>query len=80
MKEQFEMIRRGVHVVVATPGRLKDLLAKRKVTLDICTYLCLDEADRMVDSGGFEEDVREVCLKYRVTIYRAYDRLPIHLH
>lgn len=74
MKEQFEMIRRGVHVVVATPGRLKDLLAKRKVTLDICTYLCLDEADRMVDSGGFEEDVREVCLKYRFAIYRAYDR------
>ena len=31
---------------VATPGRLKDLLAKRRMKLDICRYLCLDEADR----------------------------------
>lgn len=60
MKEQMDTIRKhGVHIMVATPGRLKDLLHKRRITLDICTYLCLDEADRMVD-GGFEEEVREV--------------------
>lgn len=46
-------------MVVATPGRLKDLLAKRRMTLDICRYLCLDEADRMVDLG-FEDDIREI--------------------
>ncbi len=49
----------GVHMVVATPGRLKDLLSKKRMTLDICRFLCLDEADRMVDLG-FEEDMREV--------------------
>ena len=49
----------GVHMVVATPGRLKDLLKKQRINLDICKYLTLDEADRMVDMG-FEEDVREV--------------------
>ena len=53
-------IRQGVHVVVATPGRLKDLLSKKRLNLDICKYLCLDEADRMVDASGFEEDVREI--------------------
>ena len=60
MREQFDMLRRGLHIAVATPGRLKDLLGKKKMNLDTCLYLCLDEADRMVDSTGFEEEVREV--------------------
>lgn len=48
---------KGVHLVVATPGRLKDLLHRKRMALDCCRYLCLDEADRMVDLG-FEEEVR----------------------
>lgn len=60
MKVQMDAVRGGgVHMVVATPGRLKDMLSKRRLNLDICRYLCLDEADRMVDLG-FEEDIREV--------------------
>ncbi|KAK9837229.1 hypothetical protein WJX81_000185 [Elliptochloris bilobata] len=59
MRQQTDAIRRGVHMMVATPGRLKDLLAKKRMTLDVCKYLCLDEADRMVDMG-FEEDIREI--------------------
>lgn len=60
MRAQADAVRnQGVHMVVATPGRLKDLLSKRRMTLDICRYMCLDEADRMVDMG-FEEDIREV--------------------
>lgn len=50
---------RGVHIVVATPGRLMDLLDKKIMTLDICRYLVLDEADRMIDLG-FEEDIRTI--------------------
>ncbi|KAL4424987.1 hypothetical protein ABPG77_002872 [Micractinium sp. CCAP 211/92] len=60
MKTQADQVRnQGIHMVVATPGRLKDMLTKRRMTLDVCRYLCLDEADRMVDLG-FEEDIREV--------------------
>ncbi|XP_042468596.1 DEAD-box ATP-dependent RNA helicase 35-like [Zingiber officinale] len=59
MRSQLEVIKKGVHIVVATPGRLKDLLAKKKMNLDNCSYLTLDEADRLVDLG-FEEDIREV--------------------
>nr|KAG5705142.1 hypothetical protein BaRGS_030859 [Batillaria attramentaria] len=59
MKEQMEVIKRGVHIVVATPGRLMLMLDKKMVTLDVCRYLCLDEADRMIDMG-FEEDVRTI--------------------
>lgn len=36
MKEQFDRIKKGVHFAVATPGRLKDLLGKRRVNLDLC--------------------------------------------
>ncbi|KAK9810473.1 hypothetical protein WJX72_011297 [[Myrmecia] bisecta] len=59
MKQQTDTMRSGVHMVSATPGRLKDMLGKKRLNLDICKYLCLDEADRMVDMG-FEEDIREI--------------------
>lgn len=59
MRSQLEIVKRGVHIVVATPGRLKDMLAKKKMNLDNCRYLTLDEADRLVDLG-FEDDIREV--------------------
>ena len=56
---------RGVHIVVATPGRLMLMLDKKMVTLDVCRYLCLDEADRMIDMG-FEEDVRTIFSYFKV--------------
>ncbi|RKP07822.1 P-loop containing nucleoside triphosphate hydrolase protein [Thamnocephalis sphaerospora] len=59
MNEQYHTLSRGVHMVVATPGRLQDMLEKRKLNFDLCRYLCMDEADRMVDMG-FEEDVRNI--------------------
>ena len=52
-------------MIVATPGRLKDLLHKKRMNLDVCKFLCLDEADRMVDMG-FE--VRELL---HVPVHRA---------
>eukprot|EP01018_Ginkgo_biloba_P010232 Gb_18686 [translate_table: standard] len=59
MRSQLEVVKKGVHIVIATPGRLKDMLAKKKMSLDNCRYLTLDEADRLVDLG-FEDDIREV--------------------
>ncbi|KAE8223491.1 hypothetical protein CF319_g3476 [Tilletia indica] len=59
MAEQSSVLQRGFHIVVATPGRLQDLLEKKKFTLESCKYLCMDEADRMIDMG-FEDDVRNI--------------------
>jgi ATP-dependent RNA helicase DDX41 len=42
-RDQIEQIKRGIHIVVATPGRLIDLLDKKIINLDICRYLCFDE-------------------------------------
>jgi len=39
------------HMIVATPGRLIDLLNREKISLALCRYFCLDEADRMLDEG-----------------------------
>jgi ATP-dependent RNA helicase DDX41 len=58
-KEQAVAMRSGLHMVVATPGRLLDCLQKKRFNLDACKYLCLDEADRLIDMG-FEEDIRSV--------------------
>ncbi|XP_017771251.1 PREDICTED: ATP-dependent RNA helicase abstrakt [Nicrophorus vespilloides] len=59
VSECIEIIQRGVHIMVATPGRLMDMLEKKTVRLGVCRYLCMDEADRMIDLG-FEEDVRTI--------------------
>ncbi|EER12538.1 RNA helicase-1, putative [Perkinsus marinus ATCC 50983] len=54
---QAANVRRGVHIVTATPGRLNHMLNEKMFTLAQCVYICLDEADRMVDLG-FEDEVR----------------------
>ncbi|KAL7647625.1 UNVERIFIED_CONTAM: hypothetical protein RMT77_001225 [Armadillidium vulgare] len=59
MSNAMQMIRKGIHIMVATPGRLIDMLDKKMVCLDVCRFLVMDEADRMVDMG-FEEDVRTI--------------------
>jgi len=46
---QLNDIRRGVHVVIATPGRLNDFLESRQIQLNNVCYLVFDEADRMLD-------------------------------
>ena len=56
-RAQLDVIRRGCHIVCATPGRLKDFLQKNAVSLNVCRYICLDEADRMMDYG-FDEDIQ----------------------
>ena len=59
MTEQAEALSAGVHLVVATPGRLQEMLEKGRFGLESCTFLCLDEADRMIDLG-FEDEVRHI--------------------
>ncbi len=54
---QIEALRRGVDFIVATPGRLIDLIERGEVFLDEVEFLILDEADRMLDLG-FIHDVR----------------------
>ena len=54
---QVSELKQGVDCVVATPGRLKDLIQEGSCRLGEVDYLVLDEADRMLDMG-FEEDVR----------------------
>jgi superfamily II DNA/RNA helicase len=56
---QIGELQRTPHIVVATPGRLLDLLQMGKTTLRRVTYLVLDEADRMLDMG-FEQDLRKI--------------------
>jgi len=58
-KEQRNALRRGVDCIVATPGRLKDLIQEGTCDLSSVSNLVLDEADRMLDMG-FEEDVRSI--------------------
>jgi len=56
---QARDLERGVDIVIATPGRLIDFLEKGTTNLQRCTYLVLDEADRMLDMG-FEPQIRKI--------------------
>lgn len=59
-QKQKEMLRRGrCDVIAATPGRLLDFMRQNLISLDRCTSLVIDEADRMLDMG-FIPDVRRI--------------------
>ncbi len=62
MENQIKRLRRGVDIVVATPGRLLDHLNRRTIDLSHVEILVLDEADRMFDMG-FINDVRTIIAK-----------------
>ncbi|XP_065355114.1 ATP-dependent RNA helicase bel [Calliphora vicina] len=57
--EQMRELDRGCHLIVATPGRLEDMITRGKVCLDNIRFLVLDEADRMLDMG-FEPQIRRI--------------------
>ncbi|KAL8480806.1 hypothetical protein ACS0TY_026809 [Phlomoides rotata] len=59
INQQLRDLERGVDILVATPGRLVDLLERARVSLQMIMYLALDEADRMLDMG-FEPQIRRI--------------------
>ena len=63
--KQISLLRSGCDVLVATPGRLIDLLQQGVIALDDIKYLILDEADKMLEMG-FEEQVRSIVLDFKM--------------
>lgn len=59
---QVNMLQRGIDILVATPGRLLDLMNQGFIRLDRIQYFVLDEADRMLDMG-FIHDIRKILPK-----------------
>jgi ATP-dependent RNA helicase RhlE len=59
IKPQTEQLRKGVDIVIATPGRLLDHVGQKNVDLSGVEFLVLDEADRMLDMG-FLPDIRRI--------------------
>ncbi len=57
--KQFDQLKKGAQIIVATPGRLLDHMKRRTVHLDAVTRVVLDEADEMLDMG-FYKDVRRI--------------------
>lgn len=62
---QIRECQRGCDLVIATPGRLMDMLERRVLSLEAIQFLILDEADQMLDMG-FERDVRTIVLDHGI--------------
>ena len=60
-KSQVEALRKGVDILVATPGRLLDLVSQKIIDLQTIRFFVLDEADRMLDMG-FIHDIKKILL------------------
>jgi len=56
---QKRALAKDPHIIIGTPGRLKDLIQQGSLVLDMCDTLVLDEADRMLDMG-FLPDIKEI--------------------
>ncbi|MCF8055090.1 MAG: DEAD/DEAH box helicase [Desulfocapsa sp.] len=57
--QQIQSLRKGVHIIIATPGRLKDLLTRKAVDLSRVSYVVFDEADEMLQMG-FQDDLTAI--------------------
>ncbi|CAH8464802.1 unnamed protein product [Heterobilharzia americana] len=65
-EDQALKLRMGAEIVIGTPGRLNDVLENRYMVLNQCTYIVLDEADKMIDMG-FEPEVNNILTYLPVT-------------
>ena len=58
LRNQADSLTKGAHILIGTPGRIQDHLAKETLTLESIKTLVLDEADRMLDMGFYDEIVK----------------------
>lgn len=59
VRDQLRQLERGCDLIVATPGRLVDMVERGRISLECIRFLILDEADRMLDMG-FEPQIRQI--------------------
>ena len=73
IKSQLEVLKRTVHIVVATPGRLLDLIDRKSIDVSTTSYLVLDEADEMVGAlhAEVENIFKEVPKTSRILMFTA---------
>lgn len=70
IETQIKQLRRGVQIIVATPGRLIDLMHRGKAKLENVRNVVLDEADEMLNMG-FQESITEILTDVRKTVTRC---------
>lgn len=76
-EETIHSLRNGVHIVVATPGRLVDSLERGIISLDKCYHVTMDEADKMIDMG-FEKSLNQI-LKYLPTTEHLQQSIDLRI-
>lgn len=78
ISDQLRQIRRGVQIVVATPGRMLDILGRKAIDFSHVKYVVLDEADEMLNMG-FQEDINNILSTTPATKKHGYFLRPCHV-
>lgn len=70
MQRQVDSLAHGVHIIVGTPGRILDHIDRQSIDFNAVNTLVLDEADRMIDMGFYDDmaQIVEACPKHRQTL------------
>lgn len=63
-----------MHIVIGTPGRLSDMVNKKKINMDLCKYVVLDEADRLLDQV-FELEIKNILEHFTVWLAAYHSSL-----
>ena len=74
ISDQLRQIRRGVQIVVATPGRMLDIIGRNAIDFSQVKYVVLDEADEMLNMG-FKEDINNICQRLLTLKKHGYSQL-----
>lgn len=76
-EEQALHLKRGIELLIGTPGRIKDSLMKKYMVLEQCSWIILDEADKMIDLG-FEGEVNYI-LDSITTMMKSEDEVTAEI-
>ena len=76
----MKVVTEGVQIIIATPGRLNDLVEAGCINVESITYLVLDEADRMLDMGFEPQVIFLYIIQIQILMMQTYNATFLYIY